>query len=64
MSPLVDIADRGAPTGIVLVSRDAVRLLQIEQAKPSEPENSTFELELGDWRPFGGTAGGSPAAVC
>jgi Bacterial archaeo-eukaryotic release factor family 10 len=60
VSPLVDIADRGAPTGIVLVSGDAVRLLQLEQAEPSEPENSTFELELGDWRPFGGTAAGSP----
>ena len=60
VSPLVDIADRGAPTGVVLISGDAVRLLQIEQAEPSEPENSTFELELGDWRLFGGTAGGSP----
>jgi Bacterial archaeo-eukaryotic release factor family 10 len=60
VSPLVDIADRGAPTGIVLVSRDVVRLLGIEQAEPTEPENSTFELELGDWRPFGGTAAGSP----
>ncbi len=60
VSPLVDIADRGAPTGIVLVSGDVVRLLAIEQAEPSEPEDSTFELELGDWRPFGGTAAGSP----
>ena len=60
VSPLVDIADRGAPTGIVLVSGDLVRLMQIEQAEPSEPENSIFELELGDWRPFGGTAAGSP----
>lgn len=59
VSPLVDIADRGAPTGIVLISGDVVRLIQIEQAEPSEPENSTFELELGDWRPFGGTAAGS-----
>ncbi len=59
VSPLVDIADRGAPTGIVLVSGDVVRLLQIEQAEPTEPEDSTFELELGDWRPFGGTAAGS-----
>ncbi len=60
VSPLVDIADRGAPTGVVLVSGDVVRLLGIEQAEPAEPENSTFELELGDWRPFGGTAAGSP----
>lgn len=60
VSPLVDIADRGAPTGIVLISGDVVRLLQIEQAEPTEPDNSTFELELGDWRPFGGSAAGSP----
>ncbi len=59
VSPLVDIADRGAPTGVVLVSGELVRLLGIEQAEPTEPENSTFELELGDWRPFGGTAAGS-----
>ena len=44
----------------MLVSGDVVRLLGIEQAEPTEPENSTFELELGDWRPFGGTAAGSP----
>ena len=59
VSPLVDIADRGASTEVVLVSSDTVRLLQIEQAEPTEPENSTYELELGDWRPFGGSAAGS-----
>ena len=59
VSPLVDIADRGAPTGVVLVSGELVRLIAIEQAEPTEPENSLFELELGDWRPFGGTAAGS-----
>jgi hypothetical protein len=61
VSPLVDIADRGAPVGVVLVGGDLIRIVQIEQAEASEPENSTFELTLGDWRPFGGTAGGSPA---
>ncbi len=61
VSPLVDVADRGAPVGVVLVGSDLIRILQIEQAEPSEPENSTFELSLGDWRPFGGSAGGSPA---
>jgi len=60
VSPLVDIADRGARTGVILVGSDRVRLLQIEQAEPSEPTNSTYELSLGDWRPFGGSAGGSP----
>ena len=61
VSPLVDIADRGARTGVILVGGDLVRLLQIEQAEPSEPADSIYELSLGDWRPFGGTAGGSPA---
>jgi hypothetical protein len=60
VSPLVDIADRGAPVGVILVGGEVIRILQIEQAEPSEPENSTFELSLGDWRPFGGSAGGSP----
>jgi hypothetical protein len=61
VSPLVDIADRGARTGVILVGGDLVRLLQIEQAEASEPASSTYELSLGDWRPFGGSAGGSPA---
>jgi uncharacterized protein (DUF1778 family) len=59
VSPLVDVADRGAPTGVLLVSGELVRLLHIEQGEASEPEDSTFEIELGDWRSFGGTAGGS-----
>jgi stalled ribosome rescue protein Dom34 len=42
------------------VGGDLIRLVQIEQAEATEPENSSFELSLGDWRPFGGTAGGSP----
>jgi Bacterial archaeo-eukaryotic release factor family 10 len=60
VSPLVDIADRGAPVGVVLVGGELIRLVQIEQAEATEPENSSFELSLGDWRPFGGSAGGSP----
>lgn len=59
VSPLVDIADRGSPTGVILVGGDLIRILQIEQAEVIEPENSSFELTLGDWRPFGGSAGGS-----
>lgn len=61
VSPLVDIADRGAPTGVILVGGDLIRLVHVEQAEATEPENSSFALSLGDWRPFGGSAGGSPA---
>ena len=60
VSPLVDIADRGAPTGVILVSGELIRVVHIEQAEATEPENSSFALSLGDWRPFGGSAGGSP----
>jgi hypothetical protein len=61
VSPLVEIADRGARVGVVLVGGDLIRIAQIEQGEATEPENSSFELGLGDWRPFGGSAGGSPA---
>lgn len=60
ISPLVDVGDRGAAIGVVLVGREHVRLLSIEQGEVSEPENSEYTLELGDWRPYGGTASGSP----
>jgi len=60
VSPLVDVADRGAMTGVVLVGLEHVRLLQIEQGEVTEPERSGYEIELGDWREYGGTAGGSP----
>jgi stalled ribosome rescue protein Dom34 len=45
---------------VILASGDLIRLVQIEQGEATEPENSSFELTLGDWRPFGGSAGGSP----
>jgi hypothetical protein len=61
VSPLVDVADRGAPTGVILVRGDLVRVMQVQQSEASEPEDSSYELSLGDWRPFGGSAGGSPA---
>jgi hypothetical protein len=61
ISPLVDVADRGSAVGIVLVGRESVRLMDIEQGEAAEPANSVFELELGDWRPYGGSAGGSSA---
>lgn len=59
VSPLVDIADRGAPTGIVLISGDVVRLLQIEQAEPSEPETRRW---TSSWRLAPRSAGPPPAA--
>jgi hypothetical protein len=61
VSLLADVVDRGAPTGVVLVSNERVRLLQLEQGEVSEPDASVFELELGDWRTYGGSSGGSPA---
>jgi len=60
VSPLVDVADRGAATGVVLVGLEHVRLLQIEQGEVTEPDASEYHLALGDWRRYGGTSGGSP----
>jgi len=60
VSPLVDVADRGRATGIVLVGGDAVRLLHWEAGLVDEPERSLYELELADWREFSGHGVGSP----
>jgi hypothetical protein len=35
--------------------------VHLEQGEASEPDDPAFELELADWRPYGGTAGGSPS---
>jgi hypothetical protein len=60
VSPLLEVADHGAPSGVVLVDGEYVRLLHIEQGEVQEPENSLLEIELGDWHAYGGTMGGSP----
>jgi hypothetical protein len=61
VSPLVDVADRGAMSGVVLVGGDLVRLLQIADGNISEPDDSTYELSLGDWRPYEAYASANPA---
>lgn len=61
VSPLVDVVDRGAATGVVLVGGDSIRLLQIQTGHIDEPEDSTYELSLGDWRPFKASASANPA---
>lgn len=61
ISPLVDVLDRGRPTGLVLVGGDAVRLLHWEAGRVTEPERALFELELGDWREYAGYAMANPA---
>jgi hypothetical protein len=52
VSPLVDVVDRGRPTGLVLVGAEAVRLLHWHAGLVTEPERSLYELELGDWRDY------------
>lgn len=54
--PLVDATDRGLATGVIHVDGEHVRLLHLEHGKISEPENSTYEVELGGWRTFGASA--------
>ena len=61
ISPLVDVADRGCSTGLVLVAGDAVRVLHWEAGRVEEPENSLYELELGEWRHYAAYAMASPA---
>lgn len=61
VSPLVDVADRGAMSGVVLAGGEFVRLLQFADGNIDEPDDSTYELSLGDWRPYESYASANPA---
>lgn len=44
--------DRGRPTGLVLVSAEAIRLLHWQAGRVKQPERSLYELEPGQWRDY------------
>ena len=50
ISPLAEVAGRGRATGLVLVSAEAVRLLQWQDGGVTEPARSLYEIEPGQWR--------------
>lgn len=60
ISPLVEWLDHGATTGIVAIGSEEVRVLQWSQGIVEEPADSSFELELGEWRQYGGPAPAVP----
>lgn len=49
ISPLVDVVDHGRATGLVLVDSDEVVLMHWEGGRVTEPEQSHYVLDLGDW---------------
>ncbi len=49
ISPLVDVVDHGRATGLVLVDSDEVVLMHWEGGRATEPEQSRYVLDLGDW---------------
>ncbi len=68
--PMLDVIDRGQRTGLVLLSGDRIRLLEWWDGRTKDLEESTFDLELGDWhqyrgpaRPQGTVAGGGVSNV-
>ena len=48
----IDVVDRGRPTGLVLVSAEAIRLLHWQAGWVEQPERSLYELEPGQWRDY------------
>ena len=52
VSLLVDVVERGRPTGLVLVTAEAVRLLQWQEGRVTEPAQSLYEIEFGEWRDY------------
>ena len=66
VSPLIDVVDRGRPTGLVLVSAEAIRLLHWQAGLVEQPEQSLYELEPGQWRDYDayvGHPGRTPAGM-
>lgn len=66
ISPLAEVAGRGHPTGLVLVSAEAVRLLHWQDGRVTEPAQSLYEIEPGEWRDYdayAGYPGRSPAGL-
>ncbi len=59
--PMVDVIDRGAQTGLVLMSHDRIRLLDWADGHADDLEYSVYDLELGDWRDYRGPAPANPA---
>ena len=59
--PMVDVLDRGQRTGLVLVSRDHIRMLEWDDGHAKDLEESTYDLELGDWRDYRGSARPNPS---
>jgi hypothetical protein len=60
VTPLVDVADRGRPTGLVLISTEAMRLLHWEGGRVQEPERSLYEFDRGEWRDYAAYAMSNP----
>ena len=54
--PMLDVIERGARTGLVLLSHDHIRLLEWADGIARDLEESTFDLELGDWHQYRGPA--------
>ncbi|MBN8866623.1 MAG: hypothetical protein J0H98_03620 [Solirubrobacterales bacterium] len=54
--PMLDVIDRGQRTGLVLLSQDRIRLLEWSDGTTRDLEESTFDLELGDWHQYRGPA--------
>ncbi len=66
VSPLAEVAGRGRPTGLVLVSAEAVRLLHWQDGRVTQPAQSLYEIEPGQWRHYDaymGYPGRSPAGL-
>jgi len=59
--PLVAALERGRPAGIVTVSREGLRAVEIALGIPAEVASIALGAETEDWREMKGPAAGNPA---
>jgi hypothetical protein len=66
VSPLAEVAGRGRPVGLVLVSAEAVRLLHWQDGRVTESAQSLYAIEPAQWRDYDayvGYPGRSPTGL-
>ncbi len=62
VAPLVDLAERGKPTGVILASVEHVRMLTWADGALEEADDTALEVDPSRWRPYRGASRPGPGA--
>ncbi|WP_217914180.1 VLRF1 family aeRF1-type release factor [Miltoncostaea marina] len=63
LGPLLRAMDEARPTGVVNVSREAIRVVDLRMGAAEEVEELELDIDTSTWRRKAGTPGSNPAAT-